>query len=1161
MNVKEINQLNFINYMQKKLKDNLLGTSIRYLTGVKPLTQIYGGVVFPNSIFKDIDDTTDEDDMDPNVKFTSISKTINFGLEFLLRSNKKFKDIQLKGSFSIFVRTIPTFEEVMASLDYLKSEDSKENSAGDSKGLTLVDKYKKFTFNYSNVIIIKERNSFQIDNESLQNLQEDFRIFLSNIHKDAELLNPKNEFFNKVGGIDLSKIFANEKEYRDFINQISSDELIIPNYNFELNINYHEYIKFSNSTKLLVTVTNTTSCSLENKQFHPLELYDCSLTIHIPQDLHIPFEFDGIRKNYLLDNAYMAKGQNCTATTNIEVNSVIVSSEFMPIFFQKLYRTREDFSVKFEDLVTPIETLRILTEILNKMRRYSFEWQLFIQNKGDSELTLETDENVKQCSELLKEFEDEISSFELGIYSLSQDSKLLQAFNYMNKVFIDSSKGKYDGWRLFQIIFIIRMFPSFYCREMPDTEPRKNEIISSTQFVDVLWFPTGGGKTEAYLGAILTALFYDRLRGKLRGVTSWLRFPLRMLSKNQLDRLAKILIIAERYRRSSSELDNIGVPFSIGFFAGSGNTDNAVSKKTKNDAMKDEISKMNKMLIHKCPNCNSKIDFSFNEVSWRYIHKCTNENCFVVTELGGQIPLYITDSEVYRFVPSVICGTVDKTAISGRNREFSQLFGQVQGRCQNHGYFSDSCIVGTYDEWELCTNKVVYRASEIAKVQADFYDPIPSLFIQDELHLLKDELGSLSSHNEGYLTELAMTYGQHKYCLPKIIAATATIESYEKHIKHLYLRSPRKYPSMGYKPGESFYATSKPEKPRRLYIGLLPHSKNLDEVISRAVYIYQNEILNIYREPQKYFSEIGLTSITDFNEFIGLYDLTTVYVNNKTMGSDINRRLDENVNIPLSLEFLTGEDNMDKIVKVIDRIESEKKGDSKDKLNVLTATSLISHGVDLDRINSFFMAGMPSKQAEYIQASSRSARSNIGFVFVCFKSTSLKERSQYQFFNENHKFLDQLVDPVPINRMATKAIEKSLSSILSSLLLGIHSYINKKPLDTCGKVDDYVSKKASEGIQVFDQLLEQIHNIYGCNSDFFPIATKEKTKEIVSKLLEEKLDFIRSQPRNARLKDKEILNPMSSFREIEEGLPIRSGRNTSLVLHLNSYSSDNGGGK
>ncbi|MCJ1909968.1 DEAD/DEAH box helicase family protein [Planococcus ruber] len=1159
MDIKEQNQLKFVNYMHSKLKDNLLGSSIEYLTGVKPLTQIYGGVVFPNSIFRDIDDKLDENDMDPDIKFTSISKNINFGLEFLVNTNQEFKAISLDGSFSVFVRIIPSFEDVQESLEYLNSDTLDEKSNTNSKGLTLVEKYKKFTFNFTNLKIIKTENSLTFDNASLQKIQEDFNLFLNGLKQDKELLNPKNEYFNKVGGIDLPKIFSNAQEYKDFINQITSEELIVPNFNFELNTNSLEYIKFPYCTKLLITLTNTTSSTIENKTFHPLELYDCSLKVQVPQSLHVPFEFDGVRKNYLLDNAYMAKGQNCTATTNIESNSIIISSEFIPDFFQKLYRTREDLTVKFEDLLTPIETLKKLNETLNKMQRYAFEWQLFIQNKGDLDFTLETEEDIKQCGVLLKEFEAEIHSFELGIYSLSKDSKLLKAFNFMNKVFIDSSKGKYEGWRLFQIIFIVRMFPSFYCREMSDSETRKNEIIASTQFADVLWFPTGGGKTEAYLGAILTALFYDRLRGKLRGVTSWLRFPLRMLSKNQLDRLAKILIIAERYRRSSSELNNLGVPFSLGFFAGSGNTDNAVSKKTKNEAMKNNTSKMNKMLIHKCPNCNSDIEFSFNENSWRYVHKCINEKCFVVTELDGQIPLYITDSEVYRFIPSVICGTVDKTAISGRNREFSQLFGQVQGRCQNHGYFSDTCIVGAYDEWQSCTNKAVYRESEIAKVKADFYDPIPSLFIQDELHLLKDELGSLSSHNEGYLNELAITYGKQKYFLPKIIAATATIESYEKHIKHLYLRKPRKYPSMGYKPGESFYATSKPEKPRRLYIGILPHSKNIDEVISRAVYIYQNEIINMYNDPHKYISEIGLINISDFHEFIGLYDLSTIYVNTKTMGSDINRRLGENYDIPLSLEFLTGEDNMDKIVKVLDRIETEKKGDSVNKLNVLSATSLISHGVDLDRINNFFMAGMPSKQAEYIQASSRSARSNIGLVFVCFKSTNLKERSQYQFFKENHKFLDQLVDPVPINRMAIKAIEKSLSSILSSLLLGIHSYMNKKPLDTCGKVDDYVLKRASEGIDVYEQLLEQILNIYGCNSDFFPIATKEKTKKIVSKLLEEKLDFLRSQPRNAKLKSKEILNPMNSFREIEEGLPIRSGRNTSLVLHLNNYSSKYGG--
>jgi|GEM_PF-3104250 len=1164
------NQIKFTEYMESVLRNGLLGTDTSYVINNKPTSLFFGGVLFPNSIFKDINEVENADneaEMDPDVRYTSISKNVSIGLEFLMKNFNENLSCSIEGEFSFFLRVKPTFEEQEESLKFLLSEnnqhqDDEKNKVSDkSKGLTLVEKYKKITFNYSDIKVYYKDDQLILDTLSLEKCKESFNTFLENIIKnDNEVLFPKNEVVNKVGVIELPKVFNLEEEFNTFLHEIQDTDFVLPNYNFDLKVELLDFIDMNNVKKVVVSFVNTAS-SLNSIKIHPLEYFDCHLQVRLIEKYHERFIFDGVRDNYLLDKHYDVKGLNCTATAIFENGWVYFNTEAIPRYFQKLYRTREDLTVEFDSLQDPNLTIQRLNNIVLDMKDYANRWDNFINNNGDQDIKLTTPNEIDQCKKLLDEFREEIESFELGVYVLSRDSKLLHAFNLTNKVFIEASKGKYFGWRLFQIVFIVRMLPSLYNREMPSDEPRKEEIIQSSLYADVLWFPTGGGKTEAYLGTILTALFYDRMRGKLRGVSAWLRFPLRMLSKNQLDRLARVLIIAEKYRRNDSSINNSGVPFSIGFFAGGNNTDNFVDKKKRDAAFLSNNTKINKMLIHKCPSCNHPVEFSFNNNQWRYVHKCINPTCFVTKEMSGNIPIYITDSEVYRFVPSVICGTVDKTAISGRYREFSQLFGQAQGKCDSHGYFSDQCIVGRHDDYGSCDKKASTSDREIGKIRNDFYDPVPSLFIQDELHLLKDELGSLSSHYEGYLLELARAFGKSENHLPKIIAATATIEAYEKHVKHLYLRKPRKYPSMGYKPGESFYATSTPTNYRRLYIGLLPHSKSQEEVISRAVYLYQREIYKIYADPILYMKKIGLTGInsSDFKLFISNYDLSTIYVNNKAMGFDINRRLEEFGDLKLNTEILTGENDMEKIVEVIDRIESEKIGNLNEKLNVLNATSLISHGVDLERINNFFMAGMPSKQAEYIQASSRSARTHVGLVFVTFKSTSLKERSQYQYFIENHKFLDQLVDPVPINRMATKAIERSLPGILSCLLLGIHSGNNKAILDTCGRVDRYISDREASGYSAQDELLEQLYRIYGCDNLDFPLATREKNKNYISNLFDDKMEFIRSSPVNAKIKSKDILNPITSFRDIEEGLPIQVDRNTGIVLHYNQFSQNKGG--
>lgn len=1161
---KEINQLKLIEHMERVLKNGLLGKDINYVLNQNPKSVILGGVLFPNSIFKDDNEDETEDEMDPDVRFTSISKNVSMGMEFLVKKDKEFK-CELSGSFSIFFRVIPSYDEQMEALSYLKfgSEDFIEDKNNSKKtkslGLNLLEKYKKYNFVFNDLIIKNKEDDLFLDEISYMRIKEEFFNFINEIKNDIEILKPKREFLNKKGLISIDEIFKSKDEFREFINKINDSEATFPDYNFDINVELLDYLHNTNTKKVVISITNST-IDLVNLELHPLEIYDSKLEVNINSYLHENFVFDGVRSNYKLDNTYKVKGINCTAVAKFTKSDseIRLVTEFMPRYFQKLYRTRDDIPVEFCDLMDPKKTLKKLNEIVLKMKVYSSEWSVFINNSGDEELKLKSTDEINHCNDLLKEFLEEIESFELGIYVLNQDMRLMKAFNLANKAFKELSGDKFKGWRLFQIVFIVRMLPSLYNREMSKGDSREDAIIKSSSYADVLWFPTGGGKTEAYLGTILTNLFYDRLRGKNRGVTAWIRFPLRMLSKNQLDRMAKLLIIAEKLRLTDKSINGEGVPFSIGFFAGSGNTDNFVKKSTKDSILLNERNKINKMLIHKCPSCNNPLELLFNETQWRFVHKCNNAECFVKQHLNGNIPIYTTDSEVYRFVPSIILGTVDKTAIAGRYREFSQLFGQAQARCEKHGFFSDQCIVGRNDEYGSCNKKASKNDNEIKKIRDQFYDPVPTLFIQDELHLLKDELGSLSSHNEGYLIQLSKTFCKSESHIPKIIAATATIEAYEKHIKHLYLRKPRKYPSMGYKPGESFYATSTPHRDRRLYLGILPHSKSQEEVISRAAYLYQTEIKNMYNNPDRYVSKLGLENINNFNEFLSDFDLSTIYVNNKSMGYEIDARITEFQDIKLVTDILTGENDMEKIVKVIDQIESERNIKSDQKLNILIATSLISHGVDLDRINNLFMAGMPSKIAEYIQASSRSARSNVGLVFISFKSTNLKERSQYQYFVENHKFLDQLVDPVPINRMAIKAVEKSFPSILSSLLLGIHSGINKAVLDKCGKVDKYISEREAKSFSAQNELLEQLFSIYGCDSEFFPLATREKLKEHIKTLFEEKMNFLRTSPNNSNIKDRDVLNPISSFREIEEGIPILVGRDTGIILHYSKHSNKRG---
>jgi ssDNA-binding Zn-finger/Zn-ribbon topoisomerase 1 len=1191
-------EIRLVRHMQSVLKNGLLGRNEDEVIGEEPTKRYFSGVLFPNydSFIQQIDNESNSEDPQPFYK--SITKNCNLGLEFLVKDIIKEKLAKISGNFNLYLRVVPSYKEQCEALEYFESEettpkqdtnaivvDDKENTiTSDSeekieneindesntelddvpqdKGLKLLHKYRKVKVNFNDLNVKISPNSIiEIDLESF------IKKALNETEKWDDLFKVNQKFIDHTSNVPLDSKPIGEESFKAWLDSIILDKPIFPSWRAKIQLETRPYLddeSNSNTHRVIVSLVNCTVTTQVNPLItgHSLEFFDCYLSIDIvDKNVHVPFEFDGAPRDYKYDKRLDVKGINCVGLCN---GGTIFETECIPDYFQPYYRTREDIKIKFEDLIQPETTYKSLVEIITEMRKSLIQWKLYIDSGGNSVRPLKTDEEKNQCEKEMKEYEEEICSFELGLYCLTNksDTRLMKAFNYMNEVFIRLGGGKINSWRLFQIVFIVRILPSLFSREVNKSDPKYNEIMKSSKYADILWFPTGGGKTEAYLGLLICSLFYDRFRGKKKGCTGWLRFPLRMLSKNQLDRLLRAIITAELVREEKNGISEPESFFSIGFFAGGGNTPNFINKKRKDAIFTSEDNKRKNIFIHNCPVCGTPLKFDFNDKRWRFVHKCINPDCEVYKSpvLNGIIPIYITDSEIYRFIPSVLCGTVDKLSIMARYREFSHLFGQMSGKCEEHGYFSDYCVVGKYDEYKSCETKVsrdIKKKMQLEK--ALFYDPVPSLLIQDELHLLKEELGALDAHYEGALTELSYVFGMSSDNSPKIIAATATIESYEKHVQHLYLRKPRRYPSMGYIYGESFYATSTPAIDRRLYLGVLPHSKSLEEVIGRCLYLYHKEIHRLYENSSKLWNGFGFEQINSNDEFLkllALYDLSVGYMNKKATGDDVKRRVNEYINpnlkrdtgqtYDLNIETLTGHTSMGDIIKVIERIEAERVGDYSEKLHVLNATSLISHGVDLERINALFMAGMPSKQAEYIQASSRSARNHAGLVIVCFKSSDIRERSQYQYFIQNHIFMDRLVDPVPINRVSLKVIERSLPGLLSTLLLCVHSNYHTNTIFDCNQYVKYIAESNVSGKQIEQVLISQLKSIIGTKSGFFTKAVCEK----IDRFIENEFNKLHHILCTSTGSIKNVLEPITSFRDIEEGIELSANIDTAILLSI-----------
>ena len=287
------------------------------------------------------------------------------------------------------------------------------------------------------------------------------------------------------------------------------------------------------------------------------------------------------------------------------------------------------------------------------------------------------DEMWKAAREARAEFESEAERLSSGLRALQSDDRLLKAFRLMNRALIHSARSKYSGWRPFQIGFILATLAAV-------ADPTAESPIA-----DIVWFRTGGGKTETYLGLVVMAALYDRLRGKSTGVTAWSRFPLRLLSLQQTQRFADAIAGAELVRRD----EGIGgEPLSLGFLIGDSSTPNRIEldpdEEWKPDPEDPEMPSRYRVLLQ-CPFCfSSGLEMAFDHRYWTLEHRCVNASC----PWGGQpLPFFIVDDEIYRFLPTVVVGTLDKIASLSIQASMAGLFGPPRGQCEGRAARAHVC--------------------------------------------------------------------------------------------------------------------------------------------------------------------------------------------------------------------------------------------------------------------------------------------------------------------------------------------------------------------------------------------------------------------------------------------------------------------------------------
>jgi len=331
-------------------------------------------------------------------------------------------------------------------------------------------------------------------------------------------------------------------------------------------------------------------------------------------------------------------------------------------------------------------------------------------------------------------------------------------------------------------------------------------------------------------------LFFDRIRGRDCGVTALYRFPLRLLSLQQFQRIVKAVAVANHIR---NEFKVPGDPFTVGHWIGSQGSPNEVkadeAKVLEEDAERvadGGVSVLTKKYrkIGECPNpgCGSRgIFLKFDRSLWSLQHVCPK--C-------GILPVYIVDHELYRYLPSIVVGTVDKLAVFGLQRRFAISWGGQADIVQTRFHIRKrmSC--------PGCTRRNLGART--------IKDPVPAIHVQDELHLLKEDLGAFDSH---YETSVIGIQGEVPgFRKPwKTIAATATIEDFERHIEHLYLRRGRRFPTPGPSYENTFFARTDHESLSRLFIGVNPSGLTHINAMVALLWYFHREISTLRNSNRK----------------------------------------------------------------------------------------------------------------------------------------------------------------------------------------------------------------------------------------------------------------------------------------------------------------------
>ena len=604
------------------------------------------------------------------------------------------------------------------------------------------------------------------------------------------------------------------------------------------------------------------------------------------------------------------------------------------------------------------------------------------------------------ASRMVERMDTAVSRMRAGLHLLSDNAQARLAFALANRAMLEQMRrqGRLQGkaradaacsWRPFQLAFLLTAL-----------ESAVNEDSEFRDTVDLIWFPTGGGKTEAYLGLVAFLILLRRLRHPDTGggTAVLMRYTLRLLTRDQFLRATRLICALELIRRQRDDLGP--APVTIGMWVGKASSPNSFQQAVEMLNQASAAGRKSEMVLDQCPWCRQpfKADRNYDSTTRHFRILCRNPDCDFGASQDGVLPCNVVDEALYAEPPTMLVATVDK---------FARL------------------------AWEERAN-VFFGGQR--------YRP-PEIIIQDELHLIASALGSVAGLYEAAIDTVLQLRGVY----PKYIASTATIRMAEQQVKRLYGREVAVFPPPGLNCDDACFARTVPlgKHPGRIYVGYLAPLLNRQQCLAplAATLLLAPAALFASQQDAQELLDAWWTQVVYHGSLRGVGNSHTAFASSVRdfmrlllATTEAQTREKENAQQQQDrstpgIEQLTSLQPPTENAEIFARLSKTRDEDG--CLDAVLATNMISVGLDVARLALMIINGQPLTTAEYIQASSRIGRSKVpGVVFTNYYRDQARSLSHYESFRPYHAAFYRFVEPTSVTPYTYQARRRALHAAL-----------------------------------------------------------------------------------------------------------------------------------